>query len=198
MGFGRDITERKRYQEALENASREKTTFISTISHELRTPLNGIVGLSRILLDTELSQEQLNYLNTIHVSAITLGNIFNDVIEMDKIERRRVRLDNQPIDFTGFLADLENLSGLLVQPKGLKFIMSAQQPLPETIVADGTRLRQILWNLIGNAVKFTREGEIIVTVIYDDTAQKLRFDVKDSGIGIPKAEQDKILPCTTR
>ncbi len=192
MGFGRDITERKRYQEALENASREKTTFISTISHELRTPLNGIVGLSRILLDTELSQEQLNYLNTIHVSAITLGNIFNDVIEMDKIERRRVRLDNQPINFTGFLADLENLSGLLVQPKGLKFIMSAQQPLPETIVADGTRLRQILWNLIGNAVKFTREGEIIVTVTYDDAAQTLRFDVKDSGIGIPKSEQDKI------
>ena len=88
MGFGRDITERKRYQDALENASRDKTTFISTISHELRTPLNGIVGLSRILLDTELSPEQLNYLKTIHVSAITLGNIFNDVIEMDKIERK--------------------------------------------------------------------------------------------------------------
>lgn len=117
MGFGRDITERKRYQDALENASRDKTTFISTISHELRTPLNGIVGLSRILLDTELNQEQLNYLKTIHVSAITLGNIFNDIIEMDKLERRKVQLDNQPIDFTGFLTDLENLSGLLVQPK---------------------------------------------------------------------------------
>ncbi|MGC6728022.1 histidine kinase dimerization/phospho-acceptor domain-containing protein, partial [Escherichia coli] len=89
------ITERKRYQDALENASRDKTTFISTISHELRTPLNGIVGLSRILLDTELSPEQLNYLKTIHVSAITLGNIFNDVIEMDKIERRKIQLDNQ-------------------------------------------------------------------------------------------------------
>ncbi len=192
MGFGRDITERKRYQDALENASREKTTFISTISHELRTPLNGIVGLSRILLDTELSQEQLNYLKTIHVSAITLGNIFNDVIEMDKIERRKVQLDNQPIDFTEFLADLENLSGLLVQPKGLRFVMSTRLPLPKTIVADGTRLRQILWNLIGNAVKFTREGEIVVTVGYDEQQQQLRFDVQDSGIGIPQDEQDKI------
>ncbi len=191
MGFGRDITERKRYQDALENASREKTTFISTISHELRTPLNGIVGLSRILLDTDLNQEQLKYLKTIHVSAITLGNIFNDVIEMDKIERRKVQLDNQPLDFTSFLADLENLSGLLAQPKGLKFIMDPTFPLPHKIITDGTRLRQILWNLIGNAVKFTQQGEIVVRVAYE-ADETLRFDVADSGIGIPPDEQDKI------
>ncbi|PJZ02551.1 aerobic respiration two-component sensor histidine kinase ArcB [Pantoea rodasii] len=191
MGFGRDITERKRYQDALENASREKTTFISTISHELRTPLNGIVGLSRILLDTDLNQEQVKYLKTIHVSAITLGNIFNDVIEVDKIERRKVQLDNQPLDFTGFLADLENLSGLLAQPKGLKFVMAPELPLPHKISADGTRLRQILWNLIGNAVKFTQQGEIVVRVAYrqDET---LHFEVQDSGMGIPQEEQDKI------
>ena len=191
MGFGRDITERKRYQDALENASREKTTFISTISHELRTPLNGIVGLSRILLDTDLNHEQLKYLKTIHVSAITLGNIFNDVIEMDKIERRKVQLDNQPIDFTGFLADLENISGLLAEPKGLKFVLAPDLPLPQKIIADGTRLRQILWNLIGNAVKFTQQGEIVVRVGYqqDDC---LCFEVQDSGMGIPQDEQDKI------
>lgn len=191
MGFGRDITERKRYQDALENASRDKTTFISTISHELRTPLNGIVGLSRILLDTHLNDEQHNYLKTIHVSAITLGNIFNDIIEMDKIERRKVQLDNQPVDFTGFLSDLENLSGLLVQPKGLKFIMESEPPLPHSLITDGTRLRQILWNLIGNAVKFTSEGEIIVRVHYEPKGL-LRFEVQDSGMGIPKDEQDKI------
>lgn len=191
MGFGRDITERKRYQDALENASREKTTFISTISHELRTPLNGIVGLSRILLDTELNQEQLNYLKTIHVSAITLGNIFNDVIEMDKIERRKVQLDIQPIDFTSFLADLENLSGLLVQPKGLKFVLAPESAMPHKVVTDGTRLRQILWNLIGNAVKFTQQGEIVVRVSYQPD-EILRFDVIDSGMGIPADEQDKI------
>jgi len=191
MGFGRDITERKRYQDALESASREKTTFISTISHELRTPLNGIVGLSRILLDTDLNQEQLKYLKTIHVSAITLGNIFNDVIEVDKIERRKVQLDNQPLDFTGFLADLENLSGLLAQPKGLKFVMAPSLPLPHKIIADGTRLRQILWNLIGNAVKFTQQGEIVVRVAYQQN-ETLRFEVQDSGMGIPQEEQDKI------
>lgn len=191
MGFGRDITERKRYQDALENASRDKTTFISTISHELRTPLNGIVGLSRILLDTELNQEQLNYLKTIHVSAITLGNIFNDIIEMDKLERRKVQLDNQPIDFTGFLTDLENLSGLLVQPKKLDFTLEHQPNLPHKILADGTRLRQILWNLIGNAVKFTQKGGVNVKV-WRETGGKLFFEVKDSGIGIPQDEQDKI------
>lgn len=191
MGFGRDITERKRYQDALENASRDKTTFISTISHELRTPLNGIVGLSRILLDTELNQEQLNYLKTIHVSAITLGNIFNDIIEMDKLERRKVQLDNQPIDFTGFLTDLENLSGLLVQPKKLDFTLEPQPNLPHKILADGTRLRQILWNLIGNAVKFTQKGGVNVKVWCENDG-KLFFEVKDSGIGIPQDEQDKI------
>ncbi len=191
MGFGRDITERKRYQDALENASREKTTFISTISHELRTPLNGIVGLSRILLDTELNDEQLKYLKTIHVSAITLGNIFNDIIEMDKLERRKVQLDNQPVDFTGFLADLENLSGLLVQPKGLQFVMEPELPLPEKIITDGTRLRQILWNLIGNAVKFTQQGQIVVRVRREEQEQ-IVFEVEDSGMGIPQDEQDKI------
>lgn len=191
MGFGRDITERKRYQDALESASREKTTFISTISHELRTPLNGIVGLSRILLDTDLSEEQHNYLKTIHVSAITLGYIFNDIIEMDKLERRKVQLDNQPMDFTDFLTDLENLSGLLVQPKGLKLVMEPVAPLPAAIIADGTRLRQILWNLIGNAVKFTARGEIIIR-IWREGDERLCFSVQDSGIGIPAEEQDKI------
>ncbi len=168
MGFGRDITERKRYQDALERASRDKTTFISTISHELRTPLNGIVGLSRILLDTDLTSEQEKYLKTIHVSAVTLGNIFNDIIDMDKMERRKVQLDNQPVDFTGFLADSENLSGLQAQQKGLSFVMEPTLPLPHKVVTDGTRLRQILWNLISNAVKFTQKGQVAVRIRYDE------------------------------
>lgn len=192
MGFGRDITERKRYQDALERASRDKTTFISTISHELRTPLNGIVGLSRILLDTELNTEQTNYLKTIHVSAITLGNIFNDIIDMDKLERHKVQLDNQQVDFTSFLADLENLSGLQAQQKGLAFVMEPALPLPHKVVTDGTRLRQILWNLISNAVKFTpKGGQVTVRVRYENDSS-LRFEVQDSGIGIPQVEQDKI------
>ncbi|EFH3783067.1 TPA: aerobic respiration two-component sensor histidine kinase ArcB [Escherichia coli] len=191
MGFGRDITERKRYQDALERASRDKTTFISTISHELRTPLNGIVGLSRILLDTELTTEQEKYLKTIHVSAVTLGNIFNDIIDMDKMERRKVQLDNQPVDFTSFLADLENLSALQAQQKGLRFNLEPTLPLPHQVITDGTRLRQILWNLISNAVKFTQQGQVTVRVRYDE-GDMLHFEVEDSGIGIPQDELDKI------
>ncbi|EPR2700408.1 aerobic respiration two-component sensor histidine kinase ArcB [Escherichia coli] len=191
MGFGRDITERKRYQDALERASRDKTTFISTISHELRTPLNGIVGLSRILLDTELTAEQEKYLKTIHVSAVTLGNIFNDIIDMDKMERRKVLLDNQPVDFTSFLADLENLSALQAQQKGLRFNLEPTLPLPHQVITDGTRLRQILWNLISNAVKFTQQGQVTVRVRYDE-GDMLHFEVEDSGIGIPQDELDKI------
>lgn len=191
MGFGRDITERKRYQDALERASRDKTTFISTISHELRTPLNGIVGLSRILLDTELTAEQEKYLKTIHVSAVTLGNIFNDIIDMDKMERRKVQLDNQPVDFTSFLADLENLSALQAQQKGLRFNLEPTLPLPHQVITDGTRLRQILWDLISNAVKFTQQGQVTVRVRYDE-GDMLHFEVEDSGIGIPQDELDKI------
>lgn len=192
MGFGRDITERKRYQEVMERASRDKTTFISTVSHELRTPLNGIVGLSHILMDTHLNQEQENYLKTIYVSAVTLGNIFSDIIDMDKFERRNLRLDNQPLDLIGFLADLENLSGLQAQQKGLRFVLEPVMPLPQNILTDGTRLRQILWNLISNAVKFTAQGQVTVRVCYQQANAQLRFEVKDSGMGIPPEECDKI------
>ncbi|MGL4858823.1 MAG: aerobic respiration two-component sensor histidine kinase ArcB [Enterobacteriaceae bacterium] len=191
IGFGRDITERKRYQDALEKASQEKTTFISTISHELRTPLNGIVGLSRILLDTALSEEQTNYLKTIHVSAITLGNIFNDIIEMDKIGRKKIQIDRQPVQLVDFLSDLENLAGLMVQPKKLQFSLQVTGELPARLQLDDTRVRQIIWNLLSNAIKFTREGGITIQVSYDPEAG-LRFAVQDTGIGIPEQELQHI------
>ncbi|CZF79161.1 aerobic respiration two-component sensor histidine kinase ArcB [Grimontia marina] len=194
VGFGREITERKRYQDALEKASRDKTAFISTISHELRTPLNGIVGLSRMLLETRLSEEQLGYLRTIHVSAITLGNIFNDIIDMDKSDRSRLELMPQPLDFPDFVSEIENISALMAQQNGLRFSLDRLTDLPPAVKVDATRLRQILWNLVGNAVKFTKQGAVNVTVscdIEDDMAH-LQFDVEDSGVGIPLEEQDKI------
>ena len=121
VGYGRDITERKKYQDALEKASRDKTTFVSTISHELRTPLNGIVGLSRMLLDTRLNEEQRQQLQTINVSAITLGNIFNDIIDMDKFDRRKLELLPKPVNFEDFILEMESISGLMAQQKGLRF-----------------------------------------------------------------------------
>ncbi len=123
---------------------------------------------------------------------MTLGNIFNDIIDMDKMERRKVQLDNQPVDFTSFLADLENLSGLQAQQKGLRFVLEPSLPLPHKVITDGTRLRQILWNLISNAVKFTPQGGGVNVRVRYDEGDILHFEVEDSGIGIPEAEQDKI------
>ncbi|MFC0180909.1 ATP-binding protein [Thorsellia kenyensis] len=193
-----EVMQRKRYQDALEQASRDKTTFISTISHELRTPLNGIIGLSRILADSPLSAQQQNYLNTIQLSAITLSHIFNDIIEVDKLERGKQKLDIKPIDFIRFLADIENISTLLIQQKGLEFnfrplFEERGQNIPLSIATDETRVRQILWNLISNAVKFTDTGVVEMRVFFHPDAQdKLVFEVEDSGTGIPLEEQESI------
>ncbi len=195
VGFGREITERKEYQDALEKASRDKTAFISTISHELRTPLNGIVGLSRILLDTQLNQEQLAYLRTIHVSAITLGNIFNDIIDIDKSDREQLALLVESINFVDFLSDIENISALMAKQKGLRFSFDKFTPLPNFVDLDPTRLRQILWNLVGNAVKFTQQGgaiNISVSCEFLQDKVAVQFDIEDTGIGIPASELNNI------
>ncbi|MCD3179064.1 response regulator [Salmonella enterica subsp. enterica serovar Enteritidis] len=191
MGFGRDITERKRYQDALERASRDKTTFISTISHELRTPLNGIVGLSRILLDTDLTAEQEKYLKTIHVSAVTLGNIFNDIIDMDKMERRKVQLDNQPVDFTALLIKFHKIWRRRVPSVmtlcGSGSVGSSTKRSPFCCACKPERFSRSAIKL----VKFTQQGQVTVRARYDE-GDMLHFEVEDSGIGIPQDEQDKI------
>lgn len=194
MGFGRDITERKKYQEAQEQASREKTAFISTISHELRTPLNGIVGLSRMLLDSSITEEQRGYLRTIQVSAMTLGHIFNDIIDIDKSDRRQLALFPEPTNVTDFISDMENIAGLMAEQKGLRFDLERLSDLPEWINVDGTRLRQILWNLLNNAMKFTPEGSVVLSISCETLGKQaqLTFEVEDSGMGIPPSELKKI------
>lgn len=197
LGFGRDITDHKRNQDELQKASRDKTTFISTISHELRTPLNGVVGLSHILLDTCLTDQQRKYLNTIHLSAVTLGNIFNDIIDLDKIERRKLKIAPSRMDLQLLLSDLDILSKLMVEAKGLYINFDIDGDTPRWIMADGTRLRQILWNVLSNAVKFTSDGGVNFSVMISPLDEKpghiqLRFDIEDTGIGIPDDEIDKI------
>lgn len=195
LGYGRDVTERKKYQDALEKASRDKTTFISTISHELRTPLNGVVGLSRILLDGHLSEMQRQHLNTIYMSAKTMGHIFNDIIDLDKYDRRKFEIANQPIEFASFLQDIKTLAQLQVEQKGLLLEFEVFGDVPDFINADGTRLRQVLWNLVSNAVKFTDAGQVCIRVFTtEEEGNKvgLTFEVEDTGIGISAAGQDKI------
>ncbi|WP_373054828.1 aerobic respiration two-component sensor histidine kinase ArcB [Vibrio salinus] len=194
VGFGRDITERKRHEESLEKASREKTTFISTVSHELRTPLNGIVGLSRMLLDTKLDDEQRKHMQTINVSAVTLGNIFNDIIDMDKFDRRKLELIPEALNFEDFIVEIDSLASLMAEQKGLRFDLDRLTDIPSVIEVDATRLRQVLWNLLSNAMKFTREGGVVMTVSADihESDVEILIDIEDTGVGIPDAELEKI------
>ncbi|TCJ98601.1 PAS/PAC sensor hybrid histidine kinase [Volucribacter psittacicida] len=191
MGFGRDITERKRYLEVIEKNSRDKTNLMATISHELRTPLNGIVGLSQILLDSQLTEQQRNYLQTIHVSAVSLGYIFSDIIDLEKLDSRRIEIYHKETDFNHFLKDIQNIATFMAERKNLKFELQCDEPLPSWLMLDATRLSQILWNLISNAVKFTSQGKICLKVT-SLAQEKLQFSLTDTGIGIAPQELDKI------
>jgi two-component system, OmpR family, aerobic respiration control sensor histidine kinase ArcB len=192
--FGRDITERKTLQLALEQANRSKTHFIATISHELRTPLSGIVGLSRLLREEPLDQSlQQRYLKTIYHSALTLNHIFNDIISLEKFEKHQITLVSEPLSLPALLEELEDLGQVLVEPKGLIFTLQSTEGLPELLLMDGTRLRQIIWNLLSNAVKFTTTGSVKLRLYQDSAPTSLLVcEVTDSGIGISASEQSKI------
>ncbi|GDY26870.1 aerobic respiration control sensor protein [Agarivorans sp. Toyoura001] len=195
LGFGRDITERMAHQANIEKANRDKTQFISTLSHELRTPLNGVVGLSQMLLDTPLDDAQRKHVNTILLSATTLGNIFNDIIDLDKLDRRRFAVSLEPMDFKALVTDIETLTEMQLQSKGLDFVFEQIGPIPSSIVGDPTRLRQVLWNLTHNAVKFTEKGEVELTVkaqAVDEQQVQLDISIRDTGPGIPDDQLEQI------
>lgn len=192
LGFGRDITSRKLAEQALEKAYQDKGKFIATLSHELRTPLNGIVGLSRRLLESKLSKQQHGWANTIFSSAETLGNIFNDIIDLDKIDRQDLDIVYQTVALAPFINDIANFAELLCQQKGLTFELSCQSEVELHLRLDPTRLRQVLWNLLNNAVKFTATGRVSLTCRLDKANMQLEFVVTDTGIGIAPAEQERI------
>lgn len=192
LGFGRDITSRKLAEQALEKAYQDKGKFIATLSHELRTPLNGIVGLSRRLLDSTLGSAQHSWANTIFSSAETLGNIFNDIIDLDKIDRQDLDIVYQSIHIQSFLNDIANFAELICQQKGLKFVMTSTGELNTYLKLDSTRLRQVLWNLLSNAVKFTAQGQVTLECEFSTEPAELLFKVHDTGIGIASAEQERI------
>jgi len=202
LGFGRDISSRKRAELALERAYHDKGKFIATLSHELRTPLNGIVGLTRRIIESELSIEQRSWANTIFSSAETLGNIFNDIIDLDKIDRQDLDILLQDIDIEQFISDIANFAGLICQQKGLTFVLDVTSPLRGYYQLDPTRVRQVLWNLLNNAVKFTARGSVTLQVSIatpsglaaapSKDSQVLEFKIVDTGIGIAAHEQDRI------
>ena len=177
----------------LEKNSQDKTQLMATISHELRTPLNGIIGLSRILLDGGLNAEQQReYLKTINISAMSLSNIFSDIIDLEKIDSKRIELFNKPVEMMQIIHDINHFAQLMAGKKAIKFELNYAKNLPEFILTDNARLSQILWNLLSNAVKFTPEGGSIRLNIESHSPEYLQFSVQDTGFGIATSEQEKI------
>lgn len=177
----------------LEKNSQDKTQLMATISHELRTPLNGIIGLSRILLEGGVtSQQQQEYLKTINMSAMSLSNIFSDIIDLEKIDSKRIELFNKPVEMIQLITDINHFARLMAGKKAIKFQLNYAKNLPDHIYTDNARLSQVLWNLLSNAVKFTPEGGSIWLDIQSPSPSYLIFSVKDTGFGIAKAEQEKI------
>lgn len=194
LAFGRDITSRKEAEQALETAYKDKGKFIATLSHELRTPLNGIVGLTRMMLDTELTAQQKSWCNTVFSSAETLGNIFNDIIDLDKIDREQLDIATDSINVSDFINDVVNFAGLIADQKGLEFTINRSGLLDVYALLDPTRLRQILWNLINNAVKFTHRGNVTLECRRENREDGpwLTISVIDTGMGIPVDQLERI------
>ncbi len=176
---------------ALAKSIQDKSALLATISHELRTPLNGILGLSQILLDTHLTEQQRNYLHTISISTVSLGHIFNDIIDLERIDGKNIELCYRETDFYSFLTDMQNIATLLAEQKGLQFQMKLNENLPHFLQLDQTRLSQVLWNLLSNAVKFTEKG-VIVLEVKKISNNQYSFAISDTGQGIPSQELEKI------
>ena len=182
-------------REKAESASRAKGEFLATISHEIRTPMNGVLGMLRIVRDTNLSSEQRGYLKTASDSAEALLLLLNDVLDFSKIEAGRLELEHAPFQPSAVAKAVNDLLHARARDKGLQFELQMADNLPGAILGDATRLRQILVNLIGNAIKFTEKGRVQLTVACPErTAQRatMQFTVTDTGIGIDSAVLEKL------
>ncbi len=191
QGVGRDVTGRIEARDAAEAASRAKSRFLAMVSHEIRTPLNGLLGMADLLLDTPLTPEQLTYAKAAKSSGETLLSLIEEVLDFSKIEAGKLDLEQRPFALAALIEETVELLAVRAQAKGIEIASFVDERLPETIVGDAARLRQVLLNLAGNAIKFTEQGGVAVMVEPDDIGN-IRFIVRDTGIGLPEQDQTRI------
>ncbi|MGD0794229.1 MAG: PAS domain S-box protein [Dehalococcoidales bacterium] len=195
-----DITDRKRMEDELRKAiikadaaNQAKSDFLARMSHEIRTPIHGVMGTLELLRDTELGQEQRQYVNMARTSADTLLNVINDILDFSKIEAGKIKLESTNFKVRKVAEEALSTVAVLAQKKGLEVLLQVSHDVPATVTGDAVRLQQVLVNLLGNAIKFTEKGEIVLragTENVSDKEAELHFSIRDTGIGIPEEKQE--------
>jgi signal transduction histidine kinase len=197
----RSITEAKQQEEMLrhakemaEEATKAKSEFLANMSHEIRTPMNSIIGFCDLLAEEELTDRQVEYLSVVQEAGKNLLNVINDILDLSKVESGKFQVEILPCSLMKILKNTRSMMLPRARQKGIRFLVEQHSDLPDIIQSDPLRLQQCLMNLIGNAIKFTETGHVILRVSYEaaESGRRLRFEVEDTGIGIPKEKQEAV------